>query len=161
MRHFEHVIQASLQLKYIAMLKHVFTLVAYMLATPATAHSYTQKSIQIGHAWGLPTESNETQAFFPLLNTGAAEDRLIALTSPAATKVTYVDRLGKAQTDLRLAPKMPIGLRKGGAHIRFTGLTRALKHGDKIPLTLTFATSGRMTIEVWIEPAPYAKQQKK
>jgi periplasmic copper chaperone A len=143
------------------MIKHALALAALIVSAPAAAHSYAHKGIQIGHAWSLPTDSSETQAFFPLLNIGAAEDRLIAMTSPVAKKVTFVDRFGTEQPSVTLAPNMPLALRKGGAHIRLTGLTRALKHGDKVPMTLTFAKAGRISIEVWIEPAPYAKTHKK
>jgi periplasmic copper chaperone A len=142
------------------MIKHALTFAAFALCAPAFAHSYQQKTIQIGHAWSLPTDSSETQAFFPLLNVGAEADQLLSMTSPMAKRVTYVDRLGTEQKTLPLLPKTPVALRKGGAHIKLGGLSRALKHGDKVPLTLTFAKAGRITIEVWIEPAPYAKSQK-
>jgi periplasmic copper chaperone A len=128
-----------------------------LLATPALGHSYQQKSIQVGHAWALPTDSSESQAYFPLNNTGGSEDQLISMSSPVAKSVTYVDRFGTEQSSLRLSPKMPVALRKGGAHLRLKGLKRQLKHGAKIPLTLQFEKAGRITVELWIEPTPYAK----
>jgi periplasmic copper chaperone A len=142
------------------MIKTCAALFALLSIGNAHAHSYQQKAIQIGHAWSLPTDSSETRAFFPLLNTGMTGDRLIAMTSPVAKSITYVDRLGTEQTSLILPSKMPIALRKGGAHLRLTGLTRPLKHGDKVPLTLTFEKAGRIKVELWIEPAPYAKPHK-
>jgi periplasmic copper chaperone A len=132
-------------------------LICLLLATPALAHSYQQKSIQIGHAWALPTDSSESQAYFPMLNTGASEDQLIGMSSPAAKSILYVDRFGSNQNSLRLPPKMPVALRKGGAYLYLKGLNRQLKSGTKIPLTLQFEKAGRITIELWIEPTPYAK----
>ncbi len=127
----------------------------------AQAHSYKQKAIQIGHAWSMPTDSAQAQAYFPLLNSGDTEDRLISMSSPAAKSVIYVDRFGTEQQSLRLSPNMPIALRKGGAHLRLSGLTRSLKDGDKVPLMLNFEKSGRIVIDVWIEPTPYAKPPKR
>jgi periplasmic copper chaperone A len=148
---------SKLAVKGAGMIRNRLILAAFVLCAPAFAHSYQQKGIEIGHAWSLPTDSSEAMAFFPLLNTGPTEDRLIAMTSPFAKSITYVDRFGTVQANLPLQPKLPVALRKGGAHIRLTGLTRALKLGSKIPLTLSFEKAGRITIEVWIEPAPYAK----
>jgi periplasmic copper chaperone A len=142
------------------MIKTCTALFALLLGGNAYAHSYQQKSIQIGHAWSLPTDSSETRAFLPLLNTGMTGDRLVAMSSPVAKSVIYVDRFGTDQSGLVLPSKMPIALRKGGAHLRLTGLTRALKQGDKIPLTLTFEKAGRITVQLWIESAPYAKPHK-
>ncbi len=140
------------------MIKKIFFLIALLGASVgAHAHSYRLKTIQIGHAWSLPTDSNAACVFFPLLNTGVAADRLIALTSPVANSVVYVDRFGTEQATLTLTPKVPVALRKGGACLKLLGVKKPLRTGAKIPLTLTFETAGRITIDVWIEPAPYAK----
>jgi periplasmic copper chaperone A len=139
-------------------MKNICAALFYVLiATPALAHSYQQKSIQIGHAWALPTDSSQSQAYFPLLNTSLSEDQLISMSSPVAQSVVYVDRFGTEQSSLRLSSKMPVALRKGGAHLRLKGLKQQLKHGAKVPLTLQFEKAGRITIELWIEPTPYAK----
>jgi periplasmic copper chaperone A len=141
------------------MIKYIALFSALLLNQTAAAHSYSQQSIQIGHAWGLPTTNGETQAYFPLLNAGKSADMLLAMTTPAGAAV-FVDSAGNAQSQLALAAGKPMGMRKGGAHVRLSGLKKPLKHGDKLPLTLTFARAGRITIEVWIEPAPYAKLAK-
>ncbi len=142
------------------MKKFCIALFILVLSSTAQAHSYKQKAIQIGHAWTMPTDSSQAQAYFPLLNSGTTEDRLIGMSSPVAKSVIYVDRFGSEQKSLPLSPQMPVALRKGGAHLRLNGLTRALKHGDKIPLTLSFEKSGRIVIDLWIEPTPYATQTK-
>jgi periplasmic copper chaperone A len=139
------------------MKKRCAALFYLLIATPVLAHSYQQKSIQIGHAWALPTDSSQSQAYFPLLNTGASEDQLIGMSSPAAKSIIYIDRFGTVQSSLRLSPKMPVALRKGGAYLQLKGLNRQLKSGAKIPLILQFEKAGRITIELWIERTPYAK----
>jgi periplasmic copper chaperone A len=139
------------------MKKLCIALLMVVFGSTAQAHSYKQKAIQIGHAWSMPTDSSETQAYFPLLNSGDTEDRLISMSSPVAKSVIYVDRFGTEQKVLVLSSKMPVALRKGGAYLRLYGLKRALKDGDKIPLTLNFEKSGRVVIDLWIEPTPYAK----
>jgi periplasmic copper chaperone A len=141
--------------------KFMMCLVLLSTNSIAAAHSYQQKAIQIGHAWSLPTDSSDAQVFFPLLNTGASDDRLLTVSSPAAKSAIFVNRFGTEQAAFTLPPKMPVALRKGGAHIWLKGLNHQLKNGEKIPLTLNFEKAGRLTIEVWIEPAPYAKHHKK
>jgi periplasmic copper chaperone A len=130
-----------------------------LAANPALAHSYAHQSIQIGHAWGLPSTSGQTQVFFPLLNGGNAADTVIAYRSPAAALIEPVAMVAgrPVVTPLVLVPGKPLGMRKGGFHLRLSGLKRPLNHGDKIPLTLVFSKAGAVTVEVWIEPSPYAK----
>ena len=137
--------------------RKLLALLMLSFASPAHAHSYAQDGIQIGHAWGLPTTSSETQVFFPILNTAKVEDRIISMTSPAAARVEWVVPGKAPQTRVTLLPNKPVGMRKGGTHLRLSGLKSALRHGDKILLTLRFAKARSLTIDVWIEPAPYAK----
>jgi copper(I)-binding protein len=44
-----------------------------------------------------------------------------------------------------------VALQPGGNHIMLIGLKAPLKEGDKFPLTLTFAKSGKVEVEVIVE----------
>jgi periplasmic copper chaperone A len=127
---------------------------AMALASPALSHSYRHGGIQIGHAWGLPSAGGETSAFFPLRNTGKTADRLLSAASPGARSVAF-------QTGAGAAGKSFSAIDPGGLHLRLTGLSNPLVHGDKVPLTLRFERAGTITVEVWIEPKPYAKPPKR
>jgi periplasmic copper chaperone A len=129
-------------------------LAALLAAAPAMAHSYRLKAIQIGHAWGLPSASGETRAFFPLFNAGKEVDEVLSMTSPAASRIEAMQPTAGgtfAPTRLVLAGGKPLPMRDGGFHLRLSGLKKPLKHGDKIPLTLAFRKSGSVTVEIWIE----------
>jgi hypothetical protein len=124
-------------------------------AGPALTHSYRKADIAIGHAWGLPSDGQETRVMVPLLNSGGRADRLVAAVSPVATRVVIM-RGEAVQDGIDLPAGRPVPMRPDALHLRLTGLSRALRHGDRVPMTLTFALAGTVEIEVWIEPRPYA-----
>lgn len=125
----------------------------------ATAHSYKQGDIAIGHAWAFPSINAETKVFFPLVNNGKKPDALLsAHTEVGAIEFrvnsSYNKTLPLSKIDLPIGK--PIPMRASALHLRLTGLQRPLLQGEKILLTLTFAKAGKTSVEVWIEPKAYA-----
>jgi len=99
-------------------------------------------------------------AFMTLRNTGATEDRLLAVTSPLAGKV----ELHETQRDgdvMRMRPvdtiPLPAGaavaLAPGGLHVMLIGLTRPLAAGETVPLTLRFASAAEVTVQAAVQAA--------
>ncbi len=132
-------------------------LAANACASRAFAHSYQLGEIAIGHAWGLPTQSSETQIFVPMSNRGAAPDELDAARSPICTLIElrqnnrYDD---PALKSIELLPGKPVAMRMGGRHLRLIGLAQPLKPGDRFEMTLDFLNAGETLIEVMIEEIP-------
>lgn len=44
-------------------------------------------------------------------------------------------------------------LARGGDHVMFMGLTRAVKDGDTVMLTLTFEHAGEVTVDIPVDNA--------
>lgn len=135
--------------------RYVLTLVAAALAAPrALAHSFKIGEIAIGHVWGLPSETRETQVFVPLSNRGKDADELIAARSAICSMIElrqnnrYDD---PPLTAIALEPAKPVAMRKGARHLRLIGLTKPLKAGDRFDMILDFMKAGEVSVEVIVE----------
>ena len=127
---------------------------ALPFAAPAEAHSYTAGSIAIGHVWGLPSETNETQVFVPFSNRGQEADALVAARSSICSSIELRQNNRYDDPELKsieLLPGKPVAMRKGGRHLRLIGLTRSLKAGDRFEMILDFLKAGEAVVEVIIE----------
>lgn len=124
------------------------------MAPKALAHSFKIGEIAIGHVWGLPSETRETQVFVPLSNRGKEADELIAARSTICSMIElrqnnrYDD---PALTSVLLEPARPVAMRKGARHLRLIGLTGPLKSGDRFDMILDFQKAGEVTVEVIVE----------
>lgn len=130
------------------------------LAFPASAraHSYTAGAIAIGHAWALPAKfASDGQAFFPLVNNGAAEDELVAARSSVCATIElrrnnrYDD---PPLTSFVLEPGKPLPMRPTARHLQLVGLTAPLQPGQSFTIILDFRDAGETEIEVMVEHAP-------
>lgn len=135
------------------MKRRSFLLLA-LLPSFAHAHSYKLGDMAIGHAWGLPSGEGETQVFMPLFNSGGASDRLVSASyeNAKSNELRKNNDYGQpAETGLVLEPKKPFPMRPTANHIRLMGLTKPLKAGDRIWVTLKFEIAGETQIEVHIQ----------
>jgi periplasmic copper chaperone A len=120
----------------------------------ALAHSYKMGTIEIGHAWGLPSQQTDGQVFMPMLNTGNIADSLVAARTDAASLVElrqnnrYDD---PALKEFVLEPGKPFPMRPTAKHLRLVGLTRPLVRGDQIKMVLDFLNAGEIEIEVHVQ----------
>jgi copper(I)-binding protein len=129
-------------------------LIAPLLPQAARAHSYTAGKIAIGHVWGLPSQSGETQVFAPMNNRGEDKDEIVAARSSVCSMIElrrnnrYDD---PALTSIELLPGRPVAMRPGARHLRLIGLTRVLKAGDRFDLILDFLNAGEVQVDVMVE----------
>lgn len=135
---------------------------ASSVAAVALAASAADPAIDVAEPWARPTVAGMATgaAYFTLTNHGAVADRLIAAAMPLAERTEIHDtvmdgtvmRMRKLDA-LAVPPHVPVALKPGGTHVMFFGLKEPLRPGAKIPLTLTFANAGNVTIEVTVSPA--------
>lgn len=93
-------------------------------------------------------------AYMTIRNPGPA-DRLVAASTPAARAAELhthiregdVMRMRKVET-IEIPGSGAVELKPGGLHVMLMGLVRPLKTGDTFALTLTFAKSGTITVQV-------------
>ena len=120
------------------------------------AHGYKQHDVSIGHIWAPPSEGGAISIYGPLLNNGAAEDRLVSVESSLPGAVVSLEAEGDdgavaVQGDIALAPGVPVSLAAWGVHIVLRGLEQPVKAGENFPLTLVFEKAGAITVEVVVE----------
>ena len=104
-------------------------------------------------------------AFMQLINHGDSGCRIVAARSDVAERVelhTHIEddagvmRMVEVKEGFAIAAEGAHDLARGGDHIMFLGLTRALAHGDEIELTLIFEDGAEkpLTVPVDLERMP-------
>ncbi|XDA97716.1 copper chaperone PCu(A)C [Sulfitobacter sp. LCG007] len=99
-------------------------------------------------------------AFMVIENTSEVADRLVAATSPAATRTELhthqseadgVMKMIEVEGGLEIPAEGSHDLRRGGDHVMLMGLTKPLPEGGSVPLTLSFERAGDVTIDVPVD----------
>ncbi|TCO73953.1 copper chaperone PCu(A)C [Rhodovulum euryhalinum] len=130
---------------------------ALVPALPALAGDI---SIQAPYARASTMMSKSGAAFMTIVNSGTADDRLVAAASDVAEKVELHTHLADANGVMKMVEveegfPIPAGgnraLERGGDHVMFLGLTRPLAQGDLVTVTLTFEKAGEMVVEIPVD----------
>lgn len=130
-------------------------------AGAALAHDFTAGDIAIGHPWTRAAGANANGAgFLTLRNNGAAPDRLVSATSPAARVVELHTHIREGDVmrmrpvaDIPVPPGQTVQLRPGGLHLMLIGLNEPLRQGASVPLTLRFERAGEVQVTLSVESA--------
>ncbi len=136
------------------------TLLAAMAATllPAfAAAAHDGMHVDDAYARVTPTAG---AVFFTLVNHSIEDDRLISVTTDAAARAEIHTNIEDANGVMQMRA-LPDGivipglgehaLARGGDHLMLMGLTKPLKQGDVVTLTLTFERGGAMTLDVPVD----------
>lgn len=108
-------------------------------------------------------------AFMVLMNHGAADDRLVGVTSDAAKKVELHTHSEDANGLVKMrhlveGAVIPAGgmhaLERGGDHVMFMGLSAPMTQGDEISVTLMFENAGAVSITVPVDLKRAPKKHK-
>ncbi|RIY03454.1 copper chaperone PCu(A)C [Aureimonas flava] len=134
---------------------------AAVAPAPAFAHGYKIGAIEIGHPWSraMPPGARTGAGYLTLANHGTEPDRLVSITSPAATEVQVHDMSVKdgvmtmRQVEGGLA--VPAGgearLAPGGLHLMLLGVKEPFREGQMVPLHLTFERAGAVDVELKVD----------
>lgn len=128
------------------------------VAAPAAA------APQVQAAWSRPAAQGGAGAgFMVLANPDAKPDALVAVQSPLAREVQiHQSSMANGIASMRRLDRVPLaaGARvtfaPGGYHLMLLGLTKALKAGDAVPATLTFASGAKVTASFVVGSGPPA-----
>jgi copper(I)-binding protein len=98
-------------------------------------------------------------AFMEIMNTGPEDDRLIAAASDVSERVELhthimdgdVMRMVEVEEGFAIPAGESILLERGGMHVMFLGLNRALATGDEVEVTLTFEGAGDMVVTIPVD----------
>ena len=137
----------------------VAMLAAVAMAAPATAHEEKAGDVTIVHPWSRPAPQGQNGVIYlEIRNGGAADDRLIAVSTPLATKIELhrstmedgIHRMDKVESIV-----VPAGggveLAPGGYHVMLVGLKFMLMAEETIPVTFSFERAGDITTGVAVE----------
>ena len=118
-------------------------------------NAHDAAAVEVLQPWSRPAEAGTTGAgYMVLANHGAAPAILVRVDSPWARRVE-IHRSEMAGGIMRMMAerqvKTPAGgqvkFAPGGYHLMFVDLARALKPGDRLPATLSFAGGRRLKVE--------------
>lgn len=130
-----------------------------VLATIAGAAAQTS-TIEADHVWARATPGGAKTAaiYMTLVNKGAADDRLVSVSTPVAgmaevhttTTENGVMRMRPAGP-LDLKPGASLVLKPGGYHVMLMDLKGPLIAGQSIPLSLTFEKAGKLDVSAVVQ----------
>jgi len=136
-------------------------LAACAAAIVFSAPSYADTiMIQDAYARSATATAKTGAAFMSIMNHGAEDDRLIAVSSPVAKLVQLHTHLENNMGVMKMVHvedgfDLPVGgllmLERGGNHVMMMGLTQPFEQGETIPVTLTFEKAGEITVDVVID----------
>jgi len=129
---------------------------AAALAAPAVAKA---PALHVsGWARATVAAQSGSAAYLTIHNTGPGADRLLAISTPAATSAS-IHSTSMAGGVMRMrsagAQAIPAGgtlqMKPGGVHVMLMGLKAPLKTGQRLPLTLRFQRAGLVRTSVPIQ----------
>jgi copper(I)-binding protein len=128
-------------------------LVCLVFAGSTAAEAQKAVTLLLTDLWttATPPGADTVSGYMTITNSGQEADRLISATSPlASTVMLHQMQLQNGVAAMRMvdAIEIPAGgtvkLEPTGFHIMFVGVTKSLKEGDEMPVTLTFARVGKI-----------------
>lgn len=133
------------------------------LAALMAGAAWPASEIEIGQPWSpaTPPVAKVGAGYGTITNHGSQTDRLLGGSSPIATRVELHElRHNADKAEMRLvkegveiAPGATLELQPGSYHLMLVGLTRPLRFGESVPITLEFEKAGPIEAEFTIRPA--------
>jgi copper(I)-binding protein len=139
----------------------LLALLSALPSEPASAAAPAAGRVVTEAGWtrAMPAGATVSAGYLRIRNTGSAADRLVKASSSAARSVelhetSMVDGdMQMRQIELlELAPGAVADLAPGGMHLMLIGLTKPLKVGDVITVTLQFERAGRVKAQLRVRP---------
>ena len=117
--------------------------------------------LAINQPWTRAAGQGATAAgFMEISNRGAAADRLLSASSPAAramelhTMIRDGDIMRmRAVEAVEIRGGQTVALRPGGFHLMLIGLSQPLRQGETVPVTLRFERAGEVRVQLSVQAA--------
>ena len=142
-------------------IKPLLLFVATLLFTlAAVAAQHQPEFIDVTDAWSraLPPVSTNGAAYVTLTNSGHNADKLVGASAPIAQRAELHSHSMEGGvmkmrpvTSVELLPGKKVEFKPGGLHVMLIGLKQPLKQGAHFPLTLRFAHTPPVTVEVVVQ----------
>ena len=131
-------------------------LVSIFFATNTFGGDAVIGDLRIEHAWTRvpPGVSKITAGYLTIYNNGEEQDSLIGGTIKVAKQLEIhemkltdgVMKMRPVVNGIPIPPNSSVELKPGGFHLMFTNLTKPLKEGQSIPVSLIFENAGEVTV---------------
>lgn len=137
-------------------------LVGVILLAACKPVAPTSPAVEVRDAWARETATGQTSgaAYFTIVNMGSEGDRLVSVTTPAASMAMIHGSSNsngvmamRMMADLPVPGSATVTLAPLGTHLMLTGLSAPLHAGDRVPLTLRFARAGARQVDAAVLPA--------
>jgi copper(I)-binding protein len=123
-------------------------------AAPRAQGAAAAGDVSATAAWTRAAGEGRTGAgFMTLRNAAAAPDRVVSASSPAARRVELHTHIREGDVmrmrpvpAIELPPGQEVRLAPGGQHLMMIGLTRPLRQGERVPVTLVLERGGRLEV---------------
>jgi copper(I)-binding protein len=138
-----------------------------LLALAALSACAPKGELKADGAWvRLPAVAGQPGAAYFTVQGGAAPDTLLAVSTPAALKAELHENMKGEHGMMSMAPlkdvAVPAGgkleFAPGGRHVMLFSIGPAVKPGQKLPLTLAFASGKTLHVDARVvgagDPAP-------
>jgi copper(I)-binding protein len=135
-------------------MKAALAALALAVAAAPPAAARVAGAIEAVQPWSRPAAAGTTGAgYLTLVNHGKA-DALIGADSPLAQKVEmHASTMAGGVMSMVQEPRVPlaasgaVAFAPSGRHLMFIGLKRALRIGDHVPATLSFASGEKLKVD--------------
>ncbi|MHC5905147.1 copper chaperone PCu(A)C [Streptomyces sp. S6] len=130
---------------------------AVLLLAGCSSSSGSGPSLSVGAAYLPQPVSDMAAGFLTISNKGGTKDELTSVTSSFGP-VTMHETSGGTMSGVTSLPVPAHGqlvFKSGGNHLMFEKLERRPKQGEKVTVTLHFAESKAMKVEIPVESATY------
>jgi copper(I)-binding protein len=114
--------------------------------------------IQIENAWSRAAMQGRIGVVYLTIVDHGAADKLTGISSPVAEKAELHESFSEGGVSkmrpvasLAVDKDKPVVLAPGGYHIMLMDLKRPLNQGDAFPITLSFANTGQVTVQVAVQ----------
>ena len=133
-------------------------LIAFIVAfAPMLASA--QVTVETPWARATAPGSKVAAGYMTIRNASAAPDRLLAVSTPAATRVEMhvtqkdgdIMRMREVKT-YAIPGKGAFELKPNGPHLMIVNLKAPLKGGERVPLALKFEKAGEVKAELQVRP---------
>lgn len=143
----------------------IAALAATLVLAPFAAQAHDSVTagdltIENARARATPAGARVTGGYMLIENRGAAPDRLVGGSTPAAERVEIhemamddgVMKMRPIPGGLEIPPGGSVELKPGGYHIMLMELKAQLNAGDEVPATLTFEKAGPVEVVLTVVP---------
>lgn len=136
--------------------------IATNASTIAQARDYALGDLRIQQPWARATPKGAPTGggYMTIRNAGSKADRLLGGKTAAAARLEIhkmsmsggIMRMRQLPDGVELPPGAAVEFKPGAIHLMLVQLTAPLKHGDRVPVTLTFERAGSIELELDVQP---------